>query len=628
MKYYLRRMAKSSPRLLVAALLLSLALGLSLQSDAMPQESAVFLHAAPSAPQGATCSEADPCTIAGAQTAAHLAMDGTRDIAVQLRGGTYELSETLTFGPEDSGENGRTVSYEAYSGEAPVLSGGRALSGNWTLWDGNKNIYRLPVPPDADSRQLYVDGERATRARSANNPTGFTRTSTGYTTTDPYMQNWYQASELEFVDGAQWKQYRCGVKSISGSAVTMDQPCWANSQQPTNEQWKMGLPNWIENSRYLIDQPGEWYLDEVNDALFYKPPTGTNPNASEFVLPKLEKLVEGNGVSNLILKGLTFSHATWNEPSESAGYNPGQAGFNFYDTARQHRKPLANVNFYDAHSVRLERNSFKDLGGVAVGIETGQNNAVIGNKITDVSGGGIYIGGVHNSHPDSEAERVVNSRVENNYVSEVGVEYQDQVGIWLGYSEGTTVSHNDLSYLPYTAISSGWGWGAYDPGGQLGYTTPTQTKDVLIKHNLIHDYMRVSKDGGALYALGAHPGSYMTDNRILNQHQGSGAIFPDQGATGLTFERNVMVAIPYWLHIWTPQITGNTIRYNYSDTASKTLVGTGNVTDPNTVCTNRRWNTEANIIISRAGLESSYRDLRGNAPMPVPRTPATYTQPC
>jgi hypothetical protein len=46
------------------------------------------------------------------------------DVTVYLREGHYELNSPLTFGPEDSGQNGFKVVYRAYGEENPVVSGG------------------------------------------------------------------------------------------------------------------------------------------------------------------------------------------------------------------------------------------------------------------------------------------------------------------------------------------------------------------------------------------------------------------------------------------------------------------------------------------------------------------------
>jgi len=46
-------------------------------------------------------------------------------LKVLVRGGTYYMPETVTLGPEDSGTASFPITYMAYAGEKPVLSGGR-----------------------------------------------------------------------------------------------------------------------------------------------------------------------------------------------------------------------------------------------------------------------------------------------------------------------------------------------------------------------------------------------------------------------------------------------------------------------------------------------------------------------
>ena len=91
------------------------------------------------------------------------------DVTVLIRGGTYELSETLSFGPEDSGTEEHCVTYAAYPGEHVVISGGRRISG-WRRGEGS--VWTARVPGVAQGqwyfRHLFVNGQRATRARTPN----------------------------------------------------------------------------------------------------------------------------------------------------------------------------------------------------------------------------------------------------------------------------------------------------------------------------------------------------------------------------------------------------------------------------------------------------------------------------
>lgn len=101
--------------------------------------------------------------------AAAASADG--DVTVWLMDDTYSVSEAIEFTSADSGKNGHTITYRAASGAAPVISGGKKVTG-WTLYDAEKNIYVADVPEGAvNSRQFYVDGEHQTRAMTEVSPT-------------------------------------------------------------------------------------------------------------------------------------------------------------------------------------------------------------------------------------------------------------------------------------------------------------------------------------------------------------------------------------------------------------------------------------------------------------------------
>src|SRR5207248_2576650 len=50
-------------------------------------------------------------------------------VTVSVRGGTYVLTDTLVFGPEDSGTPQRRMVYAAYPDETPVLTSGLTFRG-------------------------------------------------------------------------------------------------------------------------------------------------------------------------------------------------------------------------------------------------------------------------------------------------------------------------------------------------------------------------------------------------------------------------------------------------------------------------------------------------------------------
>ena len=143
-------------------------------ANAAPRAVQATFYASPDG-DGTVCSSASPCTLDGARDKVRTVnADMTGDIVVDLLDGTYDLSSTFTLSEDatthDSGTNGFDVIYQAAPGAKPILSGGAAPTSTFTLHDAAKNIWQASVPAGLDTRQVYVDGVRATRARSATNP--------------------------------------------------------------------------------------------------------------------------------------------------------------------------------------------------------------------------------------------------------------------------------------------------------------------------------------------------------------------------------------------------------------------------------------------------------------------------
>ena len=79
---------------------------------------------------------------------------------------------------------------------------------------------------------------------------------------------------------------------------------------------------YLENSYDLIDAPGEWYLDEKNHVLYYKPREGESMATAHVVAPRLNTLFSvlgkdtKNKVGYMSFEGLTFAHSNFTRPSE------------------------------------------------------------------------------------------------------------------------------------------------------------------------------------------------------------------------------------------------------------------------------------------------------------------------
>ena len=93
----------------------------------------------------------------------------TRRSESNLRRGTYTLTAPVEFLSQDSGTAAGPIIYEAAPGAKPLFTGGRAITGWKPAPDG---VWTASVPGVKDGRwyfeQLWVNGERATRARTPN----------------------------------------------------------------------------------------------------------------------------------------------------------------------------------------------------------------------------------------------------------------------------------------------------------------------------------------------------------------------------------------------------------------------------------------------------------------------------
>jgi hypothetical protein len=537
------------------------------------------------------------------------------NIFVSLRGGIYPFIQTLTFGPSDSGTNGYDIIYEAYAGEKPVISGGQPITG-WSLHDRNKNIWQATVGTKLQTRQLYVNGVRAIRARSSGGlPGRVTQTATGYTTTDTSLQHWRNPSALEFVytgasanSGAAWVEPRCGVANISGAVslttILMKQPCYTNAYAVKPSDQTITLPTYLENAYELLDQPGEWYLDHSAGVLYYLPRPGENMLTAMAIAPVIETLVSGSGtleqpVHNIEFKGITFAYATWLQPSGNDGFVEVQANEHYVGSGGELEFPQGNVSFQRAKALRFERDVFIHLGNAGLRMWNGsQDNVVIGNVFTDISATGVLIGDVQQGDPPIDT----GNQVIDNDIHDVAVEYHGGVGLFGGWLANTIFSHNEIANLPYSGISLGWGWSSYVSAANHN----------TIEDNLIHNVMQLLGDGGGIYLNGQtiQPTSTVRGNYIHDQGDDAGAIYPDEGSTNWDINNNVMALVPQWLFIWTPSIQNLTIHDNYSDTSNITDAGTNITLSNNTVVTyGGNWPAAALYIMKHAGIEAMYQSI-------------------
>ena len=590
----------------------------------------------------------------------------THDLTVHLLPGVYPLSQPLELDARDSGSNGHKVVWQG-SGNVE-LSGGKQVTG-WRPVAGRPGLYAAPAPAGLDdTRQLYVNGVREQRAHGTL-PVTLTATATGYTMSSTALDSWRNPGDIEMVytagealwnvqrDGlGQWTEPRCPVASISGTTITMAQPCWDNSTKrvvfpniPGRSVNMVGpydltngrQPAYVENAFELLDQPGEWYFDRSAHLIYYEPKPGEDLRHADVEVPVLQKLVDAQGtaqapVHDIAFRDVQFSYATWLTPSSPEGFSEIQAGYtitgpNGYATEglcqfvaggscpyASWTKEPGNVSA--AYDQRLEFTGdvFTHLG--AAGLELGdgtQNSLVNGDVFTDISGNGVEVGGVDQPDPNNTADLTSGNQVSNSHFYDLPREFHGGVAVLNGYTQHDTIEHNQIDHVAYAAISMGWG-GWPDKIGQPA--TPNVSHDNLVADNLIFDYMSMLDDGGGIYTQGITgdslaDGEKVTGNVIYDQWGIGKAVYTDNGCTYETIADNVLYHVAYFdvgtAHVDYQNTLGNNdptlIEGNYWEQGDPDGDNKGAVTQGNHLLADP--SAAPRSIVANAGLQPPYRRL-------------------
>lgn len=509
---------------------------------------------------------------------------GSCTMNVNIKGGTYRLTGPLTLTASDSGAEDAPVVYQAAPGETVAISGAEQVSG-WTIHDAGVNIWKAQVATTTMPRQLYVNGGRATRARTPDYPNYYIPTPTGYFYlyifgTDPQIPpTWNNPELVEAVTATQWKMMRCPIAEvIADSDVIMQTPCWTNSNVFPSP-WNFQLLNWWENAYEFMDEPGEWYLNPYTQTLYYIPREGEDMTTADVELPVLETLVSGAGdasepISYITFNGLNFMYATWLGPNTADGYAIDQSGFHLVGT--DHSANLighdpndvgvpGNVNFVYAKDVTFENNTFAHLGAIALNFGTGaQNNEIVNNTFSDISAAAVQVGGIaaQDHHPETPSQLTSDNHIANNLIEYIGQDYYDAPGIYIGFTTKSLVEHNEINHVPWSGIAIGWGWGLLDPGGFAGlpnatpnmwgtFDTPSAALGNQIVHNKIGYFLEKLWDGGAIYSTGFQ-GTSIADGQLIawnvaaNKRPAAGGntFYTDGGSRFITLSENVSLNNP------------------------------------------------------------------------------------
>ncbi len=483
--------------------------------------------------------------------------DWSGDVEIVLHGERYAMTKPLELGTADSGRNGHRRRFVAAPDASPILDGGMRITG-WKPDDKHPGLWRAPVPADLATRQLFVNGRRALRARSIGNFEGLERTKTGYTLpADSPLGDWKNPSGVELVYRAIWTSPRVAVANIERKegkvVITMRQPGFINASNKGITS--VGTPWYVENAFELLDEPGEWYLDRSGaiggePAIYYKPYDWENVANADMVVPILEDLIVLKGdslekpVTGIDFSGLGFAHTTWLRPGTDEGLSDAQnnvirdnfsADMKKRETTKESVPEGAAIRGKYARDIAVERCRFSELGGLGIFFGTGaQEIRITGNSFYDIAGTGIQLGDYLDwrlpesedyLHPADGPRLITRNRIENNYLARCGVEYRSATGIAISIPRESVIAHNEVINMPYSGMHLGWGWAAFDTSAMGGNR---------IENNFVRNTMVELVDGGAIYFLGPTdptiPPTVLRGNDSLQVRWGQGFYF-DEGSS-------------------------------------------------------------------------------------------------
>lgn len=633
------------------------------------------------------CSERKPCSLTEAQAdARRLAKTGV-SVDVVLAGGRYELTAPLRFDARDSAKPGATVTYRAAAGAEPIITGATRVTG-WTP-TATPNVWRASTPVGLDTRQLYIDGTIAPRAAMSISPSDIALNRTGFTITSPALRDRLarvaDPSRLELQALLSFTNRYMPFESISGSAVTMAQPSWDNNTFGYDIlQFPFRAPLFsIENAPELLDADGQWAIKPAAGELLYRAAPGVNPNSLDVELPRLESLMHVAGTydapaSNLSFSGLTFTGTSWMHPSSNDGLASQQTGTfvtgvstkrpadafdscrvgcsGFESTRGAWGMVAGAVQVSAATNIDFVGNTFTNLGsqGLGVGNDGGANATGIdygakdirisANTFHDLAGGGIIVGGsrIEAHHPSRPEKINADIVIDNNRIRDIGIDYKDQNGIFVSYVDNLMIRNNSVRDVPYSAIGIGYGWGAWDAGGNPVYeqrgtyqhwprydaNTPTTASDYSIINNEMDNVVESMNDGACVYNLGAVPRSVIKGNVCTDLGNDrldlAWPIYLDEASRFYTVSNNVMLRIPNGVALHTnrqPAGQPNSDLVAFDNYASANAAAEDFTTAPRSSSTNLVAVTEPNLpieasrIVFEAGPEG--RDRFSEAAPPL-----------
>jgi Right handed beta helix region len=449
-----------------------------------------------------------------------------RDILVLIRGGVYSLDKGLEFTAADGGERVETdlptgafeyhelkdyyVTYAAYPGEKPILSGGARIAG----WKKEKNGSWKASVDEAEINDLYANGKRLTLARTPNSGYFYTE---GQPTDSTSFQ--FKAGDLKSWRDLESNRIHMTVRwsAIHSSLGKVDEKNHkAYLVTPSADMLIVPPKYYVENVEALMDTANEWFYNKKLKTIGFIPNAEIkDPNVSEVFFPKISNLISASGTREKPIRNLRF-------------YN-----LNFQNTLAG---GSGTVAFQYAKNCELLKNRIENVSQAAIHFGIGSyHNLISRNVINDSKGSGIIVAGTPKpenwddvvSDNEISYNKITNiqisatgistynsirSTVAHNYIKNVG-SYGITLGSWPNIEETSDGSHlAEYNHVSFTNMKRD------DEGGIAVYGLSPGS---VVRNNLIHDvHPAATNENVALFFQNMSSGWKVYDNTYYNLKQG------------------------------------------------------------------------------------------------------------
>ena len=473
-------------------------------------------------------------------------------VTVYFRAGEYNLRETFTLTPEDSGEADKPIVWAAYPGEEACLVSKERITGWRRLTEDEKAaplygmsgeaknaVWVAEIPVGRRFHALYENGVKLPNSRMTVSENWQADWLKVRATPDDFgpegLRGTFDPGVLDMLDGwedaevrmltAIWWNVNAVLKGIDSgenaayirSGLTVFYPGWMEQGREYN---LMNTPKYLTR--------GEWCVDSARGRVYYWPKDGGDPNDSVIFAPKLRELVRFQGdeekdgwkrqVRHVTLRGLRFLYSDRVPEDE---LDPGWL-------TRNGESPDGMIYLQGVDSCSVEDCVIGYSGAQGIVIDHyAQNCSITGCEIAHTSSGGVYITGYGPGAVDVNRHHTI----ARCHIHHAGEDYMHSCAVQFFASGMNTIEYNYFHDLPYAAVSIiGMIWthmrGGIDAidtqntfGGKQTMYNPRwneidrdAVKDYLaalpyqhsgntvIQYNICDNYMQTLRDGGALYA--------------------------------------------------------------------------------------------------------------------------------